>query len=191
MSAKLRIERYNEDWPRLYDQERERLMACLKGLSPRVEHIGSTAVQGLGSKPVIDLLVGYPPEQPLKALVPLLLAAGYCHYACYDGRAQGRAFFARLQDCSGAVFSDLGELPNPEQHPATHHLHLAAYGSAAWKQYLYVRDYLRQHPIARDAYHRMKVKLEKGVWESQQDYAQAKRAFISRIERLAELGKGG
>ena len=41
------------------------------------EHIGSTAVAGLEAKPIIDLMVGYPPAVGPRVYFPALQAVGY------------------------------------------------------------------------------------------------------------------
>ena len=47
---------YDPRYPQLFHQEKVRLLACL-GLDCGIEHIGSTAVPGLGGKGVIDMFV--------------------------------------------------------------------------------------------------------------------------------------
>ncbi len=68
---------YSEEWPRQFAIERDRIVAAL-GISPGcIEHIGSTSVPGLLSKPIVDMmlgLAGYPPPNPL---VDALVALGY------------------------------------------------------------------------------------------------------------------
>ncbi|NBC09234.1 MAG: GrpB family protein [Bacteroidetes bacterium] len=187
MALSIPIAEYDPAWQARFAEEAAVLSECLSSLSPRIEHIGSTAVKGLGGKPIIDILVGCPGDGALDEVVPALLSAGYCYYACYADRFKDRRFFARLSNHSAQAFPDVEQLPDRTAHPPTHHVHVVAYDSVFWKRHLAFRDYLRQHPIARDAYFRMKVKLAKGVWESHNDYAKAKGEFIRRIERLAAL----
>ena len=51
---------YDPNWPALFEQERASIESALGSLALVIEHIGSTAVPGLPSKPIIDLLVGVP-----------------------------------------------------------------------------------------------------------------------------------
>ena len=47
---------YDPDWPRRFEQERDRLTAALAPwLDGGIHHVGSTAVPGLAAKPVIDM----------------------------------------------------------------------------------------------------------------------------------------
>jgi len=49
-SEPVQLVEYNPDWPLLYRQE--------AALVVDIQHIGSTAVQGLAAKPMIDIMVG-------------------------------------------------------------------------------------------------------------------------------------
>ncbi|MCO6479782.1 MAG: GrpB family protein [Phaeodactylibacter sp.] len=187
MAEKIDIVPYDPAWAEAFELESRRLKARLNGMNTRIEHIGSTAVEGLGAKPIIDILAGIEEGETLESMVGPLLDCGYCYYSCYDKKIPGRLFFARLEKQQRQVFETLEQLPPLDQFPSTHHLHVVAYGSFHWKRHLAFRDYLRTHSMARDAYHRMKVKLAKGTWESGNDYAEAKTGFIRSIERLIEL----
>ena len=64
-------------WPARFDQERAHLEVVFAGGAPAIEHIGSTAVPGLGAKPVIDIMVGLPDLAEAERRIPALEAAGY------------------------------------------------------------------------------------------------------------------
>ena len=169
MSATVQIEAYNATWAIAFRKEQQKLRQCLSALSPDVQHIGSTAVEGLGGKPVVDIMVGLQKPENLSAAVPLLLAEGYCYYPCFEEPPfRDRRFLAFLQGCLAQVFETPDDFPDRAAHPPVFHLHLLVQGSPFWKRHLAFRDYLRRHPITRDAYYRMKVKLAKGVWEKPQ-----------------------
>ena len=55
-----RIVEYDLQWPVLYQDENARIVEALAIDPDRVEHIGSTAVPGLGAKPIVDMIVGIP-----------------------------------------------------------------------------------------------------------------------------------
>jgi len=179
------ISPYDQNWPGAFEAEREQLAKLLAGWNPLIEHIGSTAVEGLGAKPIIDILIGVSVDgKVLSEVIHPLIEAGYCYFPCYEKQLPERCFLARIKGLASATFSEEQDLPDRLAHPHTHHLHLVAHGSPFWKRHLAFRDYLRTHPMARDAYHRMKLKLAEGSWESVDDYAQAKSAFIRRMEWL-------
>jgi GrpB-like predicted nucleotidyltransferase (UPF0157 family) len=49
---------YDPEWPRRFEEERDVLAVAFAESDVTIEHIGSTAVPGLGAKPVIDIMVG-------------------------------------------------------------------------------------------------------------------------------------
>ncbi|MGV7801814.1 GrpB family protein, partial [Mycobacterium kansasii] len=49
---------YNPDWKNEFEREQNKIRLALKGLDVHIEHIGSTAIKGLGSKPTIDMMAG-------------------------------------------------------------------------------------------------------------------------------------
>lgn len=51
------VKSYNPDYPRLFEEEKSRLIPLFGENLVFLEHIGSTAVPGLKSKPIIDILV--------------------------------------------------------------------------------------------------------------------------------------
>ena len=79
-------------WAQAFDLERARLLALLPGVLLAVEHIGSTAVDGLLAKPAIDLMAQVASLEGVDALVNRL---------CDNGDTTSKAFNATLTDGHG------------------------------------------------------------------------------------------
>jgi GrpB-like predicted nucleotidyltransferase (UPF0157 family) len=60
MTSHVLLVPYDPDWPRRFDEERRILAAVFAVAEAVVEHVGSTAVPGLGPKPVMDVTAGVP-----------------------------------------------------------------------------------------------------------------------------------
>ena len=58
MTGSLIVVPYDPEWPRRYEEERARIVGALGALIIGIEHVGSTAVPGLGAKPIIDIQIG-------------------------------------------------------------------------------------------------------------------------------------
>ncbi len=54
---RITIDKYSPEWKKLFDFEKQKLESIL-GNNGTVEHIGSTAIEGLDAKPVIDIMIG-------------------------------------------------------------------------------------------------------------------------------------
>jgi GrpB-like predicted nucleotidyltransferase (UPF0157 family) len=54
--GKVKVVDYNSNWPRLFQEEQEKLRRALGDKVGGIEHVGSTSVPGLASKPIIDMI---------------------------------------------------------------------------------------------------------------------------------------
>lgn len=52
------LKHIKKDWVEEYIKEKEKFCSLLGQEIIAVEHIGSTAVEGLGAKPLIDMMIG-------------------------------------------------------------------------------------------------------------------------------------
>lgn len=57
MPQHITVSEYDPKWPFMYSEEKEKITAILKSNCIAIYHIGSTSVEGLWAKPVIDILV--------------------------------------------------------------------------------------------------------------------------------------
>lgn len=71
----VRLAPYSEEWAQSFEREKEALIECLGDLIIDIEHVGSTAIEGLEAKPIIDILIsikklgeGFKCIDPLKNL---------------------------------------------------------------------------------------------------------------------------
>jgi GrpB-like predicted nucleotidyltransferase (UPF0157 family) len=73
---------YDPIWPRLFEEEKRHLLKCLPpGLVGRIEHFGSTAVPGLPSKPIVDILVEVTDQDETRQrIAPVLEGQGYDYF---------------------------------------------------------------------------------------------------------------
>ncbi len=173
MSEHLEIVPYDPRWPREFESERKRIAATLGELALRVDHKGSTAVPGLGAKPVIDIQISVEQLHPLEAYAAALARLGYKHLPDPDDAFC--PFFYR-----------------PSDWPHTHHVHVVQAGGDEERRILAFRDYLREHSSVAREYEEVKRRLapqySAAEFSSRQAYADAKGEFINRITRVALAG---
>jgi GrpB-like predicted nucleotidyltransferase (UPF0157 family) len=114
---------YDQAWPSRFARERRRIRTRITRPA-RIEHIGSTAVPGLASKPVIDILVGVDPGD-VDVVAQQIAAAGY-------------------EDLGEAGVPGRRHLRRRAAH--SYNVHIVQLGGQLWRDNLALRDYLRQHP---------------------------------------------
>jgi GrpB-like predicted nucleotidyltransferase (UPF0157 family) len=168
--GRIEVVPYDPDWPGAFEAEAARLRTALKTLALRIDHHGSTAIPGLGAKPIIDIQVSVAALQPLSAYGAKLEALGYIHVPHPDDSFC--PFFHR-----------------PSQWPHSHHVHVVKKGGREERRTLAFRDYLRDHRDVAREYEDLKRAVAAQIVgadpESQERYAVAKADFIERVVGLA------
>ena len=48
---------YQDNYPEIYEKEKEELLSIYKNRIAIIDHVGSTSIKGIMSKPIIDILV--------------------------------------------------------------------------------------------------------------------------------------
>lgn len=72
---------YDPAWPQEFAEQRDRLSILLRGwLAEPVEHVGSTAVRGLTTKPIVDILVPVTSLVEAREAVSILEQDGWLHW---------------------------------------------------------------------------------------------------------------
>ena len=73
------VEPYNMEWKSDFIAIRDELDAVLKDIVLKIEHVGSTSVEGLSAKPVIDVDVVIKDTTVLPDVISALQTIGYFH----------------------------------------------------------------------------------------------------------------
>jgi GrpB-like predicted nucleotidyltransferase (UPF0157 family) len=156
------VSEYDPNWPTSFEQERLRIKNALGSFALVIEHMGSTAVPGLPSKPIIDLLVGVPSlEEAEKRCIEPIEALGYNYVPQYASWIPGELFFRK-----------------GPPGPWTHHVHLMEPSQPRWEALLVFRDYLRAHPEAACAYANIKRALAASSKDDIEAYRTGKDVFV-------------
>ena len=173
MAEPITIVRYDPRWRSEFDAERVRLERVFQGTAAVVEHVGSTAVPGLGAKPIIDIMVGLSHLDEAEARIPALEQIGYQYVPAHESELPDRRYFRKVQ--SGRK---------------THHVHAVVHGSDFWRRHLLFRDYLRRHDAMAKEYLRLKQRLAAVHLTNRRAYLQAKSDFIEAV-LLKAMRRGG
>ena len=172
MITRVTIVPYDPDWPRRFNEERSVLAAVFAGSDAIIEHVGSTAVPGLGAKPVIDILIGVPTLLEVDDRISALAATGYEYVHEYEEHLPDRRYFRK-----------------PRVGPRAFHVHCVVTGSDVWIRHLAFRDHLRAHPESAAAYYQLKRELATRV--SKEAYTEAKSPFIESVLASAMRDREG
>lgn len=173
-SEEVDIAEYDPRWRELFEDEKKFLLTCLPaGIVNRVEHFGSTAVRGLASKPIVDMLVEVTSLEQTKTIIaPILESLGYDYFwrpSWGDNTPPFYAWFIK-RDKNGV---------------RTHHIHMVEKDFEHWDRLLF-RDYLIGHPDVAREYCELKKRICIEYSGDRIAYTKAKTDFITRITELAK-----
>lgn len=168
---------YDPNWANQFAALREVLVQHLEPDIIAIEHVGSTSVQGLKAKPIIDLnIVIEDNDDTLATVINKLSKLGYIHRG--DLGIAGREAFKRPVE----------QVPYTEEEKTwfVHHLYVCKEGNLALQNHLAFRDYLRAHPKEAATYGELKQSLAKKFTYDIDAYIDGKTEFITQI--LAKVG---
>lgn len=168
MSRPVIIVGYDPQWPTIYEEEKRRILDVVGNKVLCIEHIGSTAVTGLGAKPIIDIMAGVNDLADADELLPLLREIGYEDVTPEPGNPE-------WYYCLGKVYR--GEKARLQNF----HLHLMKFGSETWERHMLFRDFLRIHPEVAQKYDSLKRKMAAKHGFDREGYTKAKTEFIDSV----------
>lgn len=159
---------YDNNWKLQFETIRAEIQDALDELALSIEHVGSTSVEGLSAKPIIDIDVVIENESKLQAVVEKLAGIGYEH----EGN---------LGIVGREAFGYTGK-----EHLQNHHLYVCTKDSPELKRHLTFRDYLRSHEEAVKEYSRIKEEGAKLFPNDIDGYIRHKTGWIENVYR--EIG---
>ncbi|HLO97892.1 MAG TPA: GrpB family protein [Fimbriimonas sp.] len=157
---RVEIHPYDPNWPLLFAQEAQRLQTSLGDWALDIQHIGSTSVPGMPSKPIIDIAIAVQDFEQAFDTVPLMAELGYNFRG--EVGVKRRHFFM------------LGR-------PRTHHIHMLEQNSQAWKYRVGFRDFLVANPESAREYMELKQRLAAEFPRDIASYSNGKESFIDSI----------
>jgi GrpB-like predicted nucleotidyltransferase (UPF0157 family) len=138
------LKEYNPNYPIWYETEKEKLLKSFDdNLILRISHIGSTAVPGLLSKPIIDILMEISTQSDINKLIDRLKSMKWLLMNSSDQPSFHQSYN------KGYTKYGFDE--------KVYHLHIRYAGD--WNE-LYFRDYLIEHPEIAKEYAELKLQKD-------------------------------
>jgi GrpB-like predicted nucleotidyltransferase (UPF0157 family) len=158
---------YNDLFPSLFNKERERIAYRL-AKDALIEHVGSTAIPGLGGKGIIDIAIAV--DKPFM---------DSSKTALQELRYEFRPSFSTPDRFYFIIY-----LPDPEEAKRRYHIHLTYPESKEWKELIGFRDYLRQHPEWLQEYSELKKQAALEANHKGELYRKIKEPMFEKIRSL-------
>jgi GrpB-like predicted nucleotidyltransferase (UPF0157 family) len=154
---------YDPEWKVEFDRIREQLLSYVGDLIITIEHVGSTSIEGLAAKPIIDLDLVMDSYDVLPQIIERLQQHGYEHQGNLG--IEGREAFERRQ----------------ADEFMKYHLYVCPKDGKGYLEHIAFRDYLRSNVVARQEYSEVKQHLAELHRYDMDAYCEGKTAFVTSI----------
>lgn len=158
---------YSKIFPKLFEEEKKRIETHLKN-ARAIEHVGSTAIPGLGGKGIIDIAIAVE-KAWVKESAKKLQQMGYEFRPSFS--TDDRLYFIIY-------------LPDPEEEKRRYHIHLTYLESSVWKELIDFRDYLQTHPKEVEEYANIKKQAAREANHAGEKYRKLKEPFFKKVALL-------
>ena len=161
------VEDYNPKWKSEFEHIKNELLKILSGKINSIEHVGSTSVEGLAAKPIIDIDIVI--DKNFEEVKKALESIGYIYEG--DFGISGREAFTYEN----------------KPHLMVHHLYVCNKDNKELHRHITFRDYLRQHKEDKKIYSSIKKEMALKYPENIDLYIEGKQPIILDIYKKCGL----
>ncbi len=158
---------HKDAWKDDYREMEARLRNGLAGIQiARISHIGSTAIEGICAKDIVDILLEVSQTESLEHAAQALEEMGFTRMSSQESRISLNWGYTE------EGFAD-----------KVYHVHIRYEGD---HDELYFRDYMNEHPVLAREYEALKLDLWKRYEHDRDAYTNAKTAFVKKYTEQAK-----
>ena len=160
------LEKYSTNWIQQFSDIKCEIENFFDGLEYNIEHVGSTSIPHLDSKPIIDIDIIYSNTADFEKIKTRLEKLGYYHNG--NQGIKDRDVFKRTEKESSEILDTI-----------KHHLYVCPVKSIALERHILSRNFLRKNNWARIKYQQMKYELADKANQDKKAYAALKELHIN------------
>jgi GrpB-like predicted nucleotidyltransferase (UPF0157 family) len=161
---------YDPRWMLLYRVEEREILTRIANYVVDIQHMGSTSVEGLAAKPIIDIIIGIRSLTDAMNCIPPLQEMGYEYVPEFEKDLPMRRYLRKATDGK-----------------RTHHIHMVERTSDFWTKHITFRDVLRTNEVVRNAYEELKYHLAETHRNNREAYTDAKTDFIENALSMDKI----
>lgn len=155
----LRVVPNDPEWAKDFGDESERILNCIGGENVRIEHVGSTAIEAVHAKPILDIAI-LCDEAGFARLIDHLSELGYEYRGQYEDETD---HYYAVRDDGAIRFCQM---------------HIYTNATPDWETKLRFRDVLRREPDLAKEYSDYKIALAESVGDRKR-YAKIKDIWVN------------
>ncbi len=158
---------YQEDYPSIYEKEKEELLNIYKDRIKSIEHVGSTSIKGIKSKPIIDINIQTDDLDDFKNFT--------------ETTVEGDIYTVKKEPTMGGDY-----LVRKEENGRVKALiHVYKTGDINAITQILFRDYIRSHEDEKKRYQELKMELYKKFKDNRRAYTYGKDEYIKKVVSMA------
>jgi GrpB-like predicted nucleotidyltransferase (UPF0157 family) len=155
---------YSNRYTKLFEEMKRKILH-LSTHKLEIEHIGSTAVEGLGGKGVIDISIGIRKWKDADETLNILKKIGFKHFHDIENNS---LFVSSKTHCKEGDY----------------HIHISIIGTKRYEKTLAFRDFLMKHSRKAQKYAITKKEIFERCGENRQLYKKLKNKYFSDFSRF-------
>lgn len=158
---------YREDYPTIYEKEKEELLKIYQDKIKHIDHVGSTSIKGIKSKPIIDIMIQ---TDDLDDFIKYT-----------ESFVEGDTYTVKKEPTLGGDYL----IRKEEDGKVKAFIHVYQTGDMNGISSILFRDYLNNHEDERKRYQELKIELYDKYKENRKEYTHGKDEYIKKIIALA------
>lgn len=159
----LEIMDYREDYAKIYEEEKNNLLKIYKDKISSIEHVGSTSIRNIKSKPIIDILIQTNDLEDFKAFT--------------ESNVEGEIYTVKKEETMGGDYL----IRKEEDGKIKAFIHVYKTGDMNGITSIMFRDYLNEHDEERKKYEALKLELYKKYKNERKQYTLGKDKYIKEV----------
>ena len=154
---------YQDNYPEIYEKEKEELLSIYKNRIAIIDHVGSTSIKGIMSKPIIDILVQTNNLEDFK------------NYT--EANVEGEVYTVKKEPTMGGDYL----IRKEEEGKVKAFIHVYQTGDIKGIRSIIFRDYLNSNEEERNRYNELKIELCKNHKDDRKSYTYGKKEYIDNV----------
>lgn len=164
---------YREDYKEMYEEEKKELLKIYKDKIKQIDHVGSTSIKGIKSKPIIDILIQTDDLEDFKEYT--------------EKNVEGEIYTVKKEPTLGGDYL----IRKEENQKVKALIHVYKTGDMNGVTSIMFRDYLNNHEEERKRYETLKLELYNKYKDERKKYTSGKNQYIKEVinKAINELKK--
>lgn len=165
---------YREDYSKIYEEEKEELLKIYKDKIAQIDHVGSTSIKNIKSKPIIDILIQ---TDDLEDFIEFT-----------EANVEGEIYTVKKEPTMGGDYL----IRKEEDGKVKAFIHVYKTGDMNGITSIMFRDYINSHEDEKKRYEKLKVELYEKYKDDRKSYTYGKDEYIKGVieKALKEDSKG-